>query len=265
MELMENYSDTRAIRAMRDVSIGASEAEVRVDLAACYRLVALYAMTDLASNHITARVPGQHDYFFINPFGMLYEEVTASSLYKIDLQGKVVERPDVPYGVNTVGYVIHSAIHAARPDVVCVLHTHTRAGVAVSCMEGGLQRVHQNAMLIADQVVYHDYEGPVTTGSERRSLVRDLGSKKAMIMRNHGLLTCGSSVAEAFYYMYRLNAACQIQVDLMASGARIHQPSAQSLAAMDEFMEKYMDVTQGNLEWPSLKRKLDRVLPGYEL
>ena len=260
---MDNISDVASFRTFKNVSIGQSEAEVKVNLAACFRLVALYGMTDLASNHITARVPGRHDQFFINPYGMLYEEMIASCLYKIDLQGNIVERPNVPYGVNVVGYVIHSAIHAARPDVECVLHTHTPAGVAVSCMEQGLMPVHQSAMMILDQVAYHDYEGVVTSDHERESLVRDLGRKKAMILRNHGLLSCGGSVAEAFYYMFRLDLACRIQVETLATGARLRQPSAQSVAATDEFRRGFGEVTHGNLEWPALLRKLDRLLPGY--
>lgn len=261
---MQNISDVTNFRSFKDVPVGRTEEEVKIDLAACYRLVALYGMTDLAANHITARVPGRQDQFFINPYGMLYEEITASSLYKIDIDGNVVERPDVPYGVNVAGYVIHSAIHAMRHDVDCVLHTHTRAGVAVACMTTGLIPIHQNAMLVAGNLAYHDYEGPVTSADERKSLVRDLGSKNCLILRNHGLLTCGRTIAEAFYNMYRLDTACRIQVDLMASGSELVQPNQAATASMDRLLAGFSDVPLGNLEWRSLRRKLDRLLPGYE-
>lgn len=262
---MENIADIDNFRRFKDVAIGQTEHEVRVDLAACYRLIALYGMTDLAANHVTARVPGTTDQFFINPYGMLYDEITASSLIKIDLHGNILQQGSNPnYGVNVAGYVIHSAIHAARHDVQCIIHTHTRSGVAVACMNEGLLPIHQNAMLVSDNIATHDYEGPITSDGERVRLVHDLGQKQCLLLHNHGLLTCGRSIAEAFVLMYRLDTACKIQVDLMRSGAQLKWPSRESQQAMSQLMQNVSGVTHGNLEWPSLKRRLDRLLPGYD-
>lgn len=262
---MENVAGIDTLVKLRNVSegVGVNEAEIRRDLAACYRLIAVYGMTDMASNHISARLPGSYDHFLINPYGMLYEEITASSLHVIDLEGNIVQRGRTSYGVNTAGYVIHSAIHEARPDLTCVLHTHTRAGVAVSCLEEGLLPMSQTALQILHDVSYHDFEGPATNEDEKLSLVRDLGDKKLMIMRNHGLMTCGRSIPEAFFLMYMLNTSCQIQLDVLASGRTIHMPSELAVANQSEIMGKIRDVTRGNFEWPALLRKLDRLLPGY--
>jgi ribulose-5-phosphate 4-epimerase/fuculose-1-phosphate aldolase len=261
---MENVASIDNFRVFKDVEIGRTEREVRVDLAACYRLVSVYGMTDLAANHITARVPGSGDHFFINPYGMLYDEITASSLHKIDLDGNIVERGHPDYGVNTAGYVIHSAIHAARHDVGCILHTHTRAGVAVSCLEEGLMPLHQTALQLHDQIAYHDFEGPVTAPDEKVRLVRDLGDKQLLILRNHGLLACGRTIAEAFFHAYLLDAACKIQVDVLAMGAPIHRPSGESVSATHDLMSNIRAVPRGNLEWASLRRRVDRLLPGYD-
>ncbi len=190
----------KSLAPMRD-RVTEAEWATRVELAACYRLVARYGMADLIYNHITARVPGEEGHFLINPFGFLYEEITASCLFKIDLDGRVVERPDLPYEVNRAGFVIHSAVHAARHDVDCVIHTHTRAGMAVSVMECGLLPATQGALRFHDRLAYHDFEGPAVDEGERERLVSDLGSCDAMVLRNHGLLTCGRSVAEAFLLM----------------------------------------------------------------
>lgn len=246
------------------VDIGESERDVRVNLAACYRLVALYGMTDLAANHITARVPGCDDHFFINPYGMLYEEVTASSLHKIDLDGNIIERGSPVYGVNIAGYVIHSAIHAARHDLTCVLHTHTRAGVAVASMEEGLLPLSQSALQVYDQVAYHDFEGPVTTDSEKVTLIRDLGDKSVMLLRNHGLIAGGRTIAEAFFNIYILESACRIQVDMLSMGRPICQPTTAALGTTQDFMAGIRPAPRGNLEWAALLRKLDAALPGYE-
>ena len=170
--------------------ISDAEWQARLDLAACYRLVARYGMADLIYNHITVRVPGEAGHILINPFGYLYEEITASCLYKIDLAGNVVDKPgDVPYEVNQAGYVIHSAIHSARHDIACVLHTHTRAGMAVATMECGLMPATQGALRFHDRIAYHAFEGPAVDEAERERLVADLGDKDVMILRNHGLLT----------------------------------------------------------------------------
>ena len=260
---MQNVATLDSHLRFKDVRIGETEAEVRIDLAACYRLIALYGMTDLAANHITARVPGT-DHFLINPYGMLYDEVSASSLHKIDLDGNIVERGNPDYGVNVAGYMIHSAIHAVRNDITCVLHTHTRAGVTVSCMADGLLPLNQTALQLHNQLAYHDFEGPAMRAGEKVRLASDLGDKSLLILRNHGLLTCGRTIAEAFFNMYTLNEACRIQVDLMATGAAIHLPSNYAVKEQHALMTRIRAHPRGNLEWASLRRKVDRLLPGYE-
>jgi len=200
-------------RSLRE-RVSAEEWSTRVDLAACYRLVALYGMTDLVYNHITARVPGAEQHVLINPYGMLYEEITASSLIKIDLEGKTVLQPDHDYSVNAAGYVIHSAVHGARHDAECVIHTHTRAGTAVSALAEGLMPLSQTAMRFAGHVAYHEYEGPAFNRGERERLIADLGSKNAMILRNHGLLVCAPSIPG-------------FQFDLLA-GASVQDPNRHS-------------------------------------
>ena len=201
--------------SMRD-RVSAAEWDMRVDLAACYRLVARYGMTDLVYNHITARIPGPEHHILINPYGMLYEEITASSLIKVDLAGNVVAKPDgLDYSVNAAGYIIHSAVHEAREDVVCVIHTHTRAGTAVSALAEGLLPLSQTAMRFHGHLAYHDYEGPAFNRGEKERLVRDLGHRNAMILHNHGLLACGPSIPQAFNLIYWLESACRIQVDIL--------------------------------------------------
>ena len=189
-------------RCIRD-EVSAAEWQARVELAACYRLVDAFGMTDLIYNHITARVPGT-EYLLINLYGLLYREITASSLVKIDFEGNIVWKPDTAYGINRSGFVIHGAIHSARPDVQCVIHTHTRAGMAVSAMKCGLLPLTQTAMRFHNRVSYHDYEGPAIDLDERQRLVRDLGTNDVMMLRNHGILACGRSVAEAFNILYWL-------------------------------------------------------------
>ncbi len=205
---------------MRD-RVSEQEWQTRVDLAACYRLVARYGMTDLIYNHITARVPGEAGHILINPYGFLYTEITASSLYKIDLDGNVVLKPDTHYGVNHAGYVIHSAVHGARHDIACVIHTHSRAGMAVSAMKCGLLPLTQTAMRFHGRVGYHDYEGPAIDLDERQRLVRDLGENDVMMLRNHGILACGRSVAEAFNILYWLEARWNGKPCCASSTARI--------------------------------------------
>ena len=270
-------------RALRD-RVSEQEWCTRVDLAACYRLVARYGMTDLVYNHITARVPGPEEHILINAYGMLYEEITASSLIKVDLDGNVVAKPDgIDYSVNAAGYVIHSAVHAARSDVECVIHTHTRAGIAVSAMEEGLLPLSQTAMRFHGHLAYHDYEGPAFNRGERERLVRDLGPRNAMILRNHGLLACGPSIPQAFNLIYWLENACRIQVDLLACNRPLHVPgreviegTAAALAGAEITLDNERETNPhlkadaqgtgsgyGLLEWPALLRMLDGADPSY--
>ncbi len=205
-----------------------AERQVREDLAAAYRLVALYGMDDSIYTHISARVPGTDDQFLINPYGMLFRDITASSLVKIDLDGRIVEQDGQKNGhdVNPAGFTIHSAVHAARHDATCVLHTHTVAGVAVSSLACGLQPCNQWALQFHDRVAYHAFEGIALDHSERERLVADLGpSKRALILRNHGLVTLGRTVAEAFILMHNLDRACKVQLAIQASGQPIHPVS----------------------------------------
>ena len=268
-------------RAMRE-QVSAEEWQTRVDLAACYRLVALYGMTDLVYNHITARVPATN-HVLINPYGMLYEEITASSLIKIDLDGNTVLQPDHDYSVNAAGYVIHSAVHSVRHDAECVIHTHTRAGTAVSALADGLLPLSQTAMRFAGQLAYHDYEGPAFNRGERERLVADLGHKNAMILRNHGLLVCAPSIPQAFNLIYWLEQACKIQVDILACGRALNMPppavvrdTAEALAGSEITLDNEESTNPhvkvgaqrgqsgyGLLEWPALRRRLDRLDASY--
>jgi ribulose-5-phosphate 4-epimerase/fuculose-1-phosphate aldolase len=237
------------------------ERALRVDLAACYRLVALFGWDDLVFTHISARLPGPEHHFLINPYGMLFEEITASSLVKVDAHGEKVEPNDYP--VNPAGFVIHSAIHAAREDVTCVLHTHTRAGVAVSAQQGGLLPISQQATIALASLGYHDYEGIAVRDDEKPRLVADLGRKKALILRNHGLLTVGPTIADAFLSMYVLETACQVQVLAQSGGGELVRVPAAVLDGVRASVDK---VTRGQgdaLTWPGLLRKLDRRSPGY--
>jgi len=263
-------------------TVSAQEWQTRVDLAACYRLMALYGMTDLVYNHITARVPGD-GHVLINPYGMLYDEITASSLIKIDLDGNTVLQPEHDYSVNAAGYVIHSAVHTARPDAECVIHTHTRAGSAVSALADGLMPLSQTAMRFAGHLAYHDYEGPAFNRGERQRLVADLGNNNAMILRNHGLLVCAPTIPQAFNLIYWLEQACRIQVDVLSCGRALKVPAAEVVTATAEALagaEITLDneastnphmmagaqrgqTGYGLLEWPALRRRLDRLDPSY--
>jgi ribulose-5-phosphate 4-epimerase/fuculose-1-phosphate aldolase len=187
-------------------------------------------MTDMASNHITARIPGSDDHLLINLYGMTYREITASSLVKIDLEGNIIWKPETDYDINKSGYVIHGAIHRARPDVVGVLHTHTRAGMAISSMACGLLPLTQTSMRFAGHIGYHDYEGPAIELAERERLVRDLGTHNAMILRSHGLLTCGATIPQAFNTMYQLELSCRSQVDAMAGRTELIVPDEKVIA-----------------------------------
>ncbi len=236
--------------------VSPQEWQTRLDLAACYRLVDAYGMTDLIYNHITARIPGTEE-LLINLYGLLYREITASSLVKIDLDGIILWKPDTDYGINKSGYVIHGAIHKARPDVTCVLHTHTRAGMAVAAMKCGLLPLSQTAMRFVGHIGYHDYEGPAVELEERARLVRDLGPHDAMIMRNHGLLTCGATIPQAFNTMYQLELSCRSQVDAMAARTELTLPGENVLAHTAHMYQPGTRRPYGVLEWPAMLRLLD--------
>jgi ribulose-5-phosphate 4-epimerase/fuculose-1-phosphate aldolase len=237
--------------------VSAAEWQVRLDLAACYRLVDHYDMQDLIYNHITARIPGTQDHLLINLYGLLYKEITASSLVKIDLDGNILAKPETDYGINKSGYVIHGAIHRARPEVACVLHTHTRAGMAVSAMKCGLLPLSQTAIRFHGHVGYHDYEGPAVDLDERVRLVADLGPHDAMIMRNHGLLTCGATIQQAFNTMYQLELSCRSQVDAMAARTELSVPGENVLAHTAHLYQPGTRRPYGVLEWPAMLRLLE--------
>jgi len=238
-----------------------AEWQARVDLAAAYRLVALYGWDDLIFTHISARVPDAPDQFLINPYGMLFEEITASSLVKVDHHGEPVL--ETPYDVNPAGFIIHSAVHEARPEVSCVMHTHTPHGVAVSAQQEGLLPISQQAMFARTGLAYHDYEGVALREDEKARLVADLGRGRQMILRNHGLLTCGRSVAEAFLTMYTLEAACRIQILAQSGGAALTKVSEAAAANPGEQSRQATKGKGAGLAWPALLRKLDRTQPDF--
>lgn len=239
-----------------------TEQQLRVDLAACYRMVALYGWDDLVFTHISARIPGKEHHFLINPYGMLFEEITASSLVKVDLHGEKVAPS--PHLVNPAGFVIHSAVHAARPDVACVLHLHTPAGVAVSAQKAGLLPISQQATISLTSLAYHAYEGIALRDEEKPRLVADLGASACLILRNHGLLTVGRTVADAFLTMYTLQRACEVQILAQAGGsAELLRVDEAVLAGVKEAARSVTKGLGGALAWPGLLRKLDRVNPGY--
>ncbi|HLU04072.1 MAG TPA: class II aldolase/adducin family protein [Advenella sp.] len=241
-----------------------TEWETRVDLAACYRLMPLFGMSDLVYNHITARIPGTDDEILINPYGYMYEEITASSLIKINIKGDVLDNPHTDgTGVNQAGYVIHSAVHASRHDVGCVIHTHSRAGMAVSAMECGLLPITQTSMRFKD-IAYHDYESVAIDMDEQQRLVADLGRQDAMILRNHGLLVASPSIAEAFNAMYWLEMACRAQVDALAGNTKLIIPSAEVVAKTHHLYQPSVRRPFGIMEWPAMRRYLDRRDAGYK-
>lgn len=252
------------VQSRRSPSITDEEWQVRQDLAAAYRLVALFGMEDSIYTHISARVPGHDDQFLINPYGVLFRDITASSLVKIGLDGKVLEETD--YDVNPAGFTIHSAVHSARHDAQCVLHTHTVAGVAVSSLTCGLQPVNQWALQFYDRVAYHDFEGIALNLDERDRLVADLGpSKRVMILRNHGLMTLGRSVAEAFILMHNLERACKVQIAIQSTGQPINPvaPEVCELTATQYSGDEGNKRGSGKFkdpfdrEWRSLLRRLE--------
>jgi len=237
--------------------ISEAEWQTRVDLAAAYRLVALYGWDDLIFTHISARVPGPEHHFLLNPYGMMFEEVTASSLVKIDLSGNKVT--ESPYFINPAGFTIHSAVHAAREDALCVMHLHTDYGIAVSAQEKGLLPISQQAMFPLASLAYHDYEGLALNEEEKPRLVSDLGDKNYMILRNHGLLTIGTSAAEAFLSMYILERACRIQILAQAGGGELHYVPDNIINLTAKQMGAVTAGQGAALTWPGLLRKLDRI------
>jgi ribulose-5-phosphate 4-epimerase/fuculose-1-phosphate aldolase len=240
--------------------VSAEEWQLRCDLAACYRLVALYGWTDLVFTHISARLPGADHEFLINPYGMLFEEVTASSLIRVDPSGNKLN--DSPFIVNRAGFVIHSAVHAAREDVSCVLHTHTRAGVAVSAQKGGVLPISQQSIFVLSSIGYHDYEGVALRDEEKPRLQADLGTANFMMLRNHGLLTVGRTIADAFLAMYIFEMTCQIQLAAQGGGELItvHPKILEGAAAA---ANTQTDGLGGGFIWPALIRKLDRIDGAY--
>jgi len=269
-----------------------AEWQARVDLAACYRLVDLYGMSDMMANHISSHVPGEPGAFLINAYGMMYEEITASSLIKVNLAGEIHAKPDfgasapgrsqadapprgaddpqgrpggpqvMEYGINRAGYVIHSAIHAARPEVACVIHTHAFASMAVSALQCGLLPITQTAMRFL-KIGYHDYQGVVLDEAEKASLLADLGDREALILRNHGALVVGRTVGEAFNWAHRLELACRTQLAAMATGAPFNAVAPEVLEATWNNYQRGTRRPYGLMEWPALLRKLDRLDPGY--
>jgi ribulose-5-phosphate 4-epimerase/fuculose-1-phosphate aldolase len=237
------------------------EWQLRVDLAACYRLVALYGWDDLIFTHLSARVPGPEHHFLINPYGMLFEEITASSLVKVDLHGNIVL--DNGYPINPAGFTIHSAVHAAREDATCVVHIHSRNGVAVSAQKAGLLPISQQSMVVLTSLSYHDYEGLALNEDEKPRLVADLGGSTFFILRNHGLLTCGPTVADAFLSMYTLEASCEIQIKAQAGGNELIPISDRVVQGMKAAMKAVTRGAGGMLAWPALLRRLDRLDPSF--
>lgn len=241
--------------------VSPEEWQLRVDLAACYRLVALYGWSDLVFTHISARLPGPEHHFLINPYGLMFDEITASSLVKVDMQCNKLM--DSPFPVNPAGFVIHSAVHAARDDVQCVLHTHTRAGVAVSAQKHGVLPISQQSTFVLASLAYHDYEGVAFRDDEKPRLQADMGPANFLMLRNHGLLTCGRSIADAFLSMYTFEAACKIQVDALAGGGELTQVNPAILQGVAHASKVQTGGMGGAFVWPSLLRKLDRESPGY--
>jgi ribulose-5-phosphate 4-epimerase/fuculose-1-phosphate aldolase len=237
------------------------EWSVRVDLAACYRLVALYGWDDLIFTHISARVPGPEHHFLINPYGMLFEEMTASSLVKVGLDGEPVMVS--PYPVNPAGFVIHSAVHAAREDARCVIHLHTPHGQAVAAQRHGLLPITQTAMVVCGDLAFHDYEGIATDLGERERLVRDLGDRHFLLLRNHGTLAAGEDVASAFTRMYFFERACEAQILALSGGAELNEPPPGTPERTAAEARAAFDLVAHKLAWPALLRKLDRLDPSY--
>ena len=243
-------------------SVSDEEWQTRVDLAACYRAVAMYGWDDLIFTHLSARVPGPEHHFLINPYGMMFDEVTASSLVKVDLHGNKVM--DSEYDINPAGFTIHSAVHEARDDAKCVIHLHTTEGVALSILEEGLQPYSQQSLFPLASLSYHAYEGVALNPDEKTRLVRDLGDSQFMILRNHGLLTCADNIPDAFLFMFILQRACEIQIKAQSTGQKlipIHSAILQGIRAQASEVTKQAG---GALAWPGIKRRVERHFPGFD-
>jgi ribulose-5-phosphate 4-epimerase/fuculose-1-phosphate aldolase len=248
------------IASLREV-VSAEEWQLRVDLAACYRLVAHYGWSDLVFTHVSARLPGPEHHFLINPYGLMFDEITASSLVKIDQDcNKLI---DSPFPVNPAGFTIHSCIHAAREDAQCVLHTHSRAGVAVSAQKCGVLPISQQSTFVLASLAYHDYEGVALRDEEKPRLQQDLGSKQYLMLRNHGLLTVGRSIADAFLAMYTFENTCRIQIDAQGGGELV-QIDPRVLQGLAQVMKTATAGQGPNIAWPALLRKLDKLDPSYK-
>lgn len=239
----------------------AGEWEVRCDLAAAYRLIALFGMDDLISTHISARLPGPEHQFLLNPYGLLFDEITASSLVVVDPDGHAIDEQEASK-INSAGFTIHSAVHMSRDDAQCVLHTHTMAGMAIAAQDDGLLPLNQKSMAFYNNLAYHDYEGIAVNLKERERLVRDLGDSSAMILKHHGLLTVGSTVGEAFLNMFLLEQACRVQLAATQGGRKITHLSGEVAEHTAAQFRKFR-YNQSPLPWRALKRRLDRISPDY--
>ena len=260
MNYMPSPRYSATFPTIRD-SVSETEWQARVDLAACYRLVDYYGMTDMIYNHITLRIPGTDD-LLINLYGLLYKEITASSLVRIDVEGNILWKPDTDYGINKSGYVIHGAIHKARTDVAAVIHTHTRSGMAVSSMACGLLPLNQTAIRFRGHIGYHDYEGPAIDLAERERLVADLGAHDAMILRDHGLLSCGATLQQAFNTLYQLEMSCRAQVDTLSARTDLTLPTEEVLERTAALYQPGARRPYGVLEWHAMLRLLEATSQG---
>lgn len=245
--------------SIRD-QVSEQEWQLRVELAACYRLVAEFGWDDLVFTHISVRIPGDENHFLINPYGMMFDEITASDLIKIDHSGNILQ--DTPHSVNKAGFIIHSCIHAGREDVGCVIHTHTRAGVAVSAQKEGILPISQQATYVLSSLAYHDYEGVAVREDEQPRLQQDLGDANMLVLRNHGLLTVGKTVSDAFLSMYVLETTCQIQLAAQSGGSELIHIEPKIVSSIKEAVK--VQGVDGSLVWPALLRKLDRIDPRYK-
>ena len=249
------------IPSLKEV-VSAEEWQLRVDLAAAYRLVAAYGMSDLVFTHISVRIPGPEHHFLINPYGLMFDEITASSLVRIDQAGNKVSESVFP--INPAGFTIHSAIHQAREDITCVLHTHTRAGIAVSSQKHGVLPISQQSTFVLSSLAYHTYEGVALRDDEKPRLQAALGQANFLMLRNHGLLTVGRTVADAFLSMYTFENTCRIQVDALAGGHALIEVDPQVMQGMPQVIKQVSAQQGSKLVWPALLRKLERMDPGYK-
>jgi ribulose-5-phosphate 4-epimerase/fuculose-1-phosphate aldolase len=250
-------SDTNLVRSR----VSEKEWSLRVNLAACYRLAALYGWDDLVFTHISARVEGPDHHFLINPYGLSFDEITASSLVKVDKDCKQVL--DSPFPVNPAGFLIHSCIHEARADAQCVFHTHTRAGVAVSAQRAGVLPISQQSIFVLEALGYHDYEGVALREDEKSRLVTDLGVNQYLMLRNHGLLVVGPDVPETFLRMHTFESACRVQIDAFSSGAELVYIDSRIIQGASEVGKRATNGQGGHIAWGALLRRLDRIDPSF--